>query len=91
MGEIRQGKAVADAAKAADIQHFIYSSVGGAERNSGLPHFECKWQIEQYIRMLGLPATIMRPTVFMEMFNQSRPMILNGVLAGFGLHPDKTI
>jgi uncharacterized protein YbjT (DUF2867 family) len=90
-GEMRQGKAVADAARAEGIQHFIYSSVGGAERNSGLPHFECKWQIEQHIRALGLPATMIRPTVFMEMFNQIRPMILNGVLPGFGLRPDKTI
>src|SRR5262245_31665050 len=45
-GEIRQGKALADAAKAANIQHFLYTSVGGADRKSGIPHFESKWQIE---------------------------------------------
>lgn len=41
--EIRQGKAVADAAKAASIQHFVYSSVGSAERKTGIPHFDSKF------------------------------------------------
>ena len=90
-GEVRQGKAVADAAKKMGIQHLVYSSVGGAERDSGLPHFECKWQIEQYIREIGLPATIIRPTVLMEMLNVSRNMIISGDLPSFGLYPDKTI
>ena len=42
-GEIRQGKALADAAKAAGVQHFVYSSVVSADRDTGLPHFESKW------------------------------------------------
>ena len=67
-GEIRQGKNVADAAKAANVQHFVYTSVGGAERNSGIPHFESKWVIEQYLHELGLPATILRPVAFMDNF-----------------------
>lgn len=66
--EARQGKLLADAAKAAHIQHLVYSSVGGAEHNTGIPHFESKWSIEQHIRILGLPATILRPTLFMDMF-----------------------
>jgi len=37
------------------VQHFVYSSVGGAERNSGIDHWESKWEIEQHIRKLGLP------------------------------------
>ena len=46
-GESRQGKILADAAKAVGIEHFLYSSVGGADRNTGIPHFESKWQNEQ--------------------------------------------
>src|SRR5947208_15864753 len=34
-----QGKNVADAAKKAGVAHFVYSSVGGAERNSGISHW----------------------------------------------------
>ena len=64
--EIRQGKAFAEAAKDARVKHFVYSSVGGAERNTGIPHFESKWQVEEHIRSLGLPATILRPAFFME-------------------------
>ena len=67
-GEIIQGKLLADAAAKAQVQHFVYSSVGGAERASGIPHFESKWQVEKHIRALGLPATILRPVFFMENF-----------------------
>lgn len=45
--EIRNGKAMADAAKAAGIEHFVYSSVGSAERNTGIPHFDSKFQVEE--------------------------------------------
>jgi len=64
--EVQQGKNLADAAKKAGIAHFVYSSVGGAERNSGIDHWESKWEIEQHIRELNLPATILRPVAFME-------------------------
>ncbi|MFB7650558.1 MULTISPECIES: NmrA/HSCARG family protein [unclassified Streptomyces] len=64
--EVRQGKAVADAAKAAGIEHFVYSSVGGAERNTGIDHFESKAEIERHILTLGLPATVLRPVFFMN-------------------------
>lgn len=67
-GEIIQGKLLADAAAKAQVQHFVYSSIGGAERASGIPHFESKWQVEKHIRALGLPATILRPVFFMENF-----------------------
>src|SRR5215510_1446151 len=34
--EVQQGKNVANAAKKAEVKHFVYSSVGGAERNTGI-------------------------------------------------------
>ena len=66
--EERQGKLLASAAAKAGVKHFIYSSAGGAERNSGVPHFESKWRVEQHIQALGLPATILRPVAFMDNF-----------------------
>lgn len=66
--EERQGKMLADAAKAARVQHFVYSSVAGAERHSGIPHFESKGRVERHIDGLGLPATILRPVLFMDNF-----------------------
>ena len=64
--EVQHGKNMADAARAAGVEHFLYSSVGGAERNSGITHWETKWEIENHIRKLGLPATMLRPVAFME-------------------------
>ncbi|MDG4858171.1 NmrA/HSCARG family protein [Streptomyces sp. T-3] len=64
--EVRRGKAVADAAKGAAVAHLVYSSVGGAERNTGIDHFETKAEIERYIAELGLPATVLRPVFFMN-------------------------
>ncbi|MDF5756883.1 NmrA/HSCARG family protein [Spongiactinospora sp. TRM90649] len=64
--EVRQGMRVADVALDAEVGHLVYSSVGGAERHTGIEHFESKAAIEAYIRALGLPATILRPVFFMD-------------------------
>lgn len=64
--EVRQGKQVAQTAVDTGVAHFLYSSVGGADRNRAVPHFESKWQIEQYIQDLELPTTVLRPVFFME-------------------------
>lgn len=88
-GEVRQGKNVAEAAQAAGVQHFVYSSVGAAQRGMGQKHFESKWIIEQYIHSLGLPYTILRPAAFFENFNWERAAILNGTFNALGLRPEK--
>ena len=88
-GEIRQGKNVADATKAAGVKLLVFSSVGAAQRGMGQKHFESKWIIEQYIHTLGVPYTILRPAYFMDNHNWSRASILNGSLAGMGLRPEK--
>jgi len=88
--EVLQGKNLADAAKKAGVEHFVYSSVGGAERNSGIDHWESKWVIENHIRSLGLPATILRPVAFMENYyiEQVEIGILKGKLVD-PVHADK--
>jgi uncharacterized protein YbjT (DUF2867 family) len=78
--EVQQGKNLADAGKKAGVVHFVYSSVGGAERNSGIDHWESKWEIEKHIRALGLPATIFRPAAFMENYYIDQVEI--GILKG---------
>lgn len=88
-GEIRQGKNVAEAAKAAGIQHLVYSSVGAAHRGMGQKHFESKWIIEQHIHSLNIPYTILRPAAFFENFNWERAAILNGTFNALGLRPEK--
>jgi uncharacterized protein YbjT (DUF2867 family) len=89
--EIRQGKLLADAAKSAGVQHFVYTSVVSADRQTGLPHFESKWQIEQHIGHGGLSHTILRPAFFMQnWFSYLREPILNGTLP-LPLNPQTTL
>lgn len=69
-GEIRQGKLVADVARSVGVEHLVYASAGTGERGSGIPHFENKIVVEDYMRQLGLPFTIVRPTPFMELLSE---------------------
>lgn len=78
--EVRQGVNLAEAAADAGIEHFVYSSVGGADRETGVPHFESKWRIEERIRELDLPYTIWRPVYFMENLLAQRDAIKAGHL-----------
>lgn len=64
--ETQQGIAVANAAKQAGVGHLIYSSVGGADLGTGIPHFDSKYAVEQHIQSLGIPYTIIAPVYFME-------------------------
>ncbi len=90
--EVQQGKTLADAAKAAGVAHFVYSSVGGAERNTGILHFDSKWEIEEHIHKLGLPTTVLRPVFFMDNFDgpSFRPAILQGTLT-MPMRPDRAL
>jgi uncharacterized protein YbjT (DUF2867 family) len=83
--EVQQGKNLADAARKAGVEHFVYSSVGGAERNSRIDHWDSKWEVEQHIRKLGLPATMLRPAAFME--NYYVEQVELGILKGKLLDP----
>ncbi len=78
--ETRQGVALADAAAAAEIPHVVFSSVGGAERNSGVPHFESKRRVEEHLDQLGLHKTIVRPVFFSENFAFMAPTVEGGEL-----------
>ncbi|MEU4877594.1 NmrA/HSCARG family protein [Streptomyces sp. NPDC021608] len=71
--EERQGRAVADAAVRAGVRHFVYSSVGGADRDTRVPHFESKHRVEQYLRTLDLPTTVLRPVMFHDILLDIAP------------------
>ena len=79
--EIREGKALVDVAKALGIGHFVYSSVGSAERKTGVPHFDSKFQIEEYVRASGLPYTILRPVFFLFNYKDMRSIVETGTLS----------
>ena len=89
-GEEAQGKRLAEIARDNGVQHFVYTSVGSADRNTGIPHFDNKYRVEETIRSLGLPSyTIIRPAFFMENLVSPwfKPAIDEGTLA-MGIKPD---
>lgn len=81
-GEIRQGRNLADAAKRAGVSHFVYTSVANADKNTGIPHFDSKYEIEKYIKTIQLPYTVIRPVSFMENWEYARTGIEAGVMYG---------
>lgn len=90
--EIAQGKSLADAAKAAGVKHFVYSSVGGAERQTGIPHFDSKGEIERHIAKIGLPYTFVRPSYFVENFLASGSFsFINWSLLSWALKKNRKI
>jgi uncharacterized protein YbjT (DUF2867 family) len=64
-GEVSHGRAILDAARGAGLPFLVYSSVGGAERHTGIPHFESKRRIEEFL-IDSVPVNIICPTFFME-------------------------
>ena len=81
--EVEQGVRMADSAHEAGVDHFVYSSVGGAERATGISHFDSKYEIEEHVRALDMPYTILRPVFFMNNWESDmlKQMVLGGTLA----------
>jgi uncharacterized protein YbjT (DUF2867 family) len=78
--ETRQGIAAADAAKAAGV-HLVFTSVGSANRQTGIPHFDSKYEVEQHIATVGVRATILAPTSFMENLYFAKDQLAKGIYA----------
>jgi uncharacterized protein YbjT (DUF2867 family) len=78
--EIAQGMTITDAAKAAGVAHFIYSSVASANRATGIAHFDGKYAVEKHLQASGVPYTIVAPVFFME--NLLQPWTLSGLRQG---------
>jgi len=87
--EIRQGVAAADAAKAAGV-HLVFTSVGSADRQTGVPHFDSKYEVEKYIAKIGVRATILAPVAFMENLYFIKEQLAKGIYAA-ALPPDRAL
>jgi uncharacterized protein YbjT (DUF2867 family) len=87
--ETRQGVAAADAAKAAGV-HLVFTSVGSADRQTGVPHFDSKYEVEKHIAASGVRATILAPVYFMENLAFAKEGLAKGVYAS-SLSPSKTL
>lgn len=90
--ELRQGRRLAEIAKESAVEHIVYSSVGGADRLTGIPHFETKRHIELHLHKTGIKTTVLRPTFFMDNFTLNGPSEEDGTLVlRLALKPDTAV
>lgn len=66
-GEVEQGRNVGDAASNAGLQHVVYASAGTRAPGTGVPSWESKLQVQDHLKQLGVPLTVLRPLAFMEL------------------------
>ena len=70
----------ADAAKTAGV-HLVFISVGNADRQTGIPHFDSKYEVEKRIAKIGVRATILAPVAFMENLYFIKEQLAKGIYA----------
>ncbi|MGJ5754896.1 NmrA/HSCARG family protein [Streptomyces puniciscabiei] len=78
--EVRQGRALVDAAAAARLGHVVLTSAAHADRATGIPHYESKHQVERHLRASGVPWTVIAPAAFMD--NYATGWTLSGLREG---------
>lgn len=78
--EIKQGFNLFNLSKEKNIDHFVYSSVIGCDLNTGIPHWESKFKIENHIKSSGIGYTIIRPSSLYENF--LIPDVKNRIIKG---------
>jgi len=78
--EVAQGIAIVDAAVGADIDHFVYTSVASADKNTGIPHFDSKFEVERHLASTELDWSVIAPVYFMEnlFFGENLGALQNG-------------
>jgi uncharacterized protein YbjT (DUF2867 family) len=69
-------------AREAKVKGIVYLSVVRADAYTDVPHFAAKYAVERMIESFDLPATILRPSFFMQ-----NDRALKGALTGAGLYP----
>ena len=69
-GEERHGRNLADALSMAHAPHLVFVSGAGADKHTGVAVLDAKRAVEQRMRELRLPATVIAPVYLMEnLFN----------------------
>ncbi|MER8090659.1 NmrA family NAD(P)-binding protein [Streptomyces sp. NPDC058316] len=86
--EVGQGRTILSAAAQARVPHLVFSSVAGADQDSGVPHFESKARIEAELTTGEVPYTILGPTYFFDNALGGAERILDGAL-DLPLPPDR--
>lgn len=90
--EVKQGIAIVDAVKKADVGHLIFGSVANADRKTGIPHFDSKYEVEKHVASLNIPYTISAPVYFMDNYltPMTLPLLKEGKLS-LGMPPNRPL
>jgi uncharacterized protein YbjT (DUF2867 family) len=64
--EVRQGIDAVDAAVRAEVGHIVFTSAANADRDTGIPHFDSKYVIEQHLAKATTDWTVLGPAAFMD-------------------------
>ncbi|WP_121742679.1 NmrA/HSCARG family protein [Natronorubrum halophilum] len=64
--QVQQGKNVAAVAAEEGVDQFVLSGVGSHEKETGVPHFDSAWEIDQHAQDLDLPLTVLQPVFFFQ-------------------------
>ncbi len=66
--DLQGTKNLIDAAKAAGVQQFIYTSAFGSTKDAPAELMRVKAEVEAYLKASGLPYTILQPAIFMDVW-----------------------
>ena len=85
--DLQGHKDLIDAAKAAGVEHFVYTSIYPCDGFDCVPFVRMKQEVERYLEASGLSHTIIRPTAFMEAHAEAfigKPILETGKVSLFG-------
>ena len=77
--EVTQALITLNLAREANIQRIVYFSVQRSDVFTDVPHFTGKYTVERAIEQLNLPATVLRPSYFMQNDIRLKDALQHGV------------
>jgi uncharacterized protein YbjT (DUF2867 family) len=95
--ELAQGKAAVDAAKAAGVQHFIWSTLSNVQEISGgkfdVPHFTDKAKVNELVANAGFPhhSFVVAPFFFQNLNSTLAPQTQQDGSTGWTMPIDPTV
>ncbi|MCZ0911147.1 NmrA family NAD(P)-binding protein [Gordonia amicalis] len=78
--EVAQGTALIEAATAASLPYLVFSSVASADRDTGVPHFDSKFEVEKMLAATDIPHTIVGPAYFYDNLLAGADALAAGVM-----------
>lgn len=78
--EVAQGTALIESATAAALPYLVFSSVASADRDTAVPHFDSKFEVERMLAATDIPHTIVGPAYFYDNLLAGSDALAAGVM-----------